>query len=300
MSFHVHDLTIGPAGPQTPTVIAVHGITGNGLNWTLLAELLGERFGPGGVRLLAPDLRGRGDSSIGPGPLGLAVHVQDLYTLATSLPQPPLMLGHSMGAAVCALLAAKHPEAIRGLVLVDGGVNFPVPSGMGDGDIDQTLRVVLGPAMKRLERTFDSPTAYLDFVGEHQAVGPLLRGPDGDQVRRYLDHDVRPCAADPTKYASSCVLAAIRADGKDVLFHPALAGAVRQAVEQDVPIDFLWAPRGLFDEPQGLYDTERLKLLQVPDEVRVTKVPDTNHYSIVLSRPGLGPVIDAVARHLDR
>ena len=248
MSFHVHDLTIGPAGPQTPTVIAVHGITGNGLNWTLLAELLGERFGPGGVRLLAPDLRGRGDSSIGPGPLGLAVHVQDLYTLATSLPQPPLMLGHSMGAAVCALLAAKHPEAIRGLVLVDGGVNFPVPSGMGDGDIDQTLRVVLGPAMKRLERTFDSPTAYLDFVGEHQAVGPLLRGPDGDQVRGYLDHDVRPCAADPTQYARSCVLAAIRADGKDVLFHPALAGAVRQAVEQDVPIDFRWAPRGLFDE----------------------------------------------------
>ena len=55
MSFHVHDLTIGPAGPQTPTVIAVHGITGNGLNWTLLAELLGERFGPGGVRLLAVD-----------------------------------------------------------------------------------------------------------------------------------------------------------------------------------------------------------------------------------------------------
>ena len=137
MSFHVHDLTIGPAGPQTPTVIAVHGITGHRLNWTQLAQLLGERFGPGGVRLLAPDLRGRGDSSIGPGPLGLAVHVQDLYTLATSLPQPPLMLGHSMGAAVCALLAAKHPEAIRGLVLVDGGVNFPVPSGMGDGDIDE-------------------------------------------------------------------------------------------------------------------------------------------------------------------
>ena len=75
---------------------------------------------------------------------------------------------------------------------------------------------------------------------------------------------------------------------------------MRRAVEQDVPIDFLWAPRGLFDEPQGLYDPERLKLLQVPDEVRVTKVPDTNHYSIVLSRPGLGPVIDAVARHLDR
>ena len=32
MSFHVHDLTIGPAGPQATTVIAVHGIKGNGLN----------------------------------------------------------------------------------------------------------------------------------------------------------------------------------------------------------------------------------------------------------------------------
>jgi pimeloyl-ACP methyl ester carboxylesterase len=121
MSFHVHDLTIGPAGPQTPTVIAVHGITGNGLNWTLLAELLGERFGPGGVRLLAPDLRGRGDSSIGPGPLGLAVHVQDLYTLARCWRPHPEAI---------AAAAAARPDAARSL---DGRCGVRAAGGQAPG-----------------------------------------------------------------------------------------------------------------------------------------------------------------------
>ena len=94
------------------------------------------------------------------------------------------------------------------------------------------------------------------------------------------------------------MLAAIRADGRDVIFHPRLSPAVRDVVTHGVPVDFLWASRGLFDEKQGLYDESRLAILKVPHDVSVTLVPDTNHYSIVLSRQGLAPVVDAVARRL--
>jgi hypothetical protein len=169
---------------------------------------------------------------------------------------------------------------------------------MGDEDIDKALRVVLGPAMKRLERSFESPEAYIEFVADHPAVGPLVHGPDAEHILRYLHHDVRPSPTEMGRFVSSCVLAAIRADGRDVMFHPRLSGAIRDVVSKGVPVDFLWAPRGLFDEKQGLYDDNRLSILKVPGEVAVTLVPDTNHYSIVLSRPGLAPVIDTVLRRL--
>jgi pimeloyl-ACP methyl ester carboxylesterase len=298
MTMHVHDLTVGLPAADAPTVIAVHGITGNGLNWSLLGDVFASRLGHGAVRLLAPDLNGRGDSPVRPGPLGLDVHVHELAALARTLPSPPLVLGHSMGAAVAVLFAAAYPELVSDLVLVDGGLNFPVPPGMGDEDIDKALRVVLGPAMKRLERSFESPEAYIEFVADHPAVGPLVHGPDAEHILRYLHHDVRPSPTEMGRFVSSCVLAAIRADGRDVMFHPRLSGAIRDVVSKGVPVDFLWAPRGLFDEKQGLYDDNRLSILKVPGEVAVTLVPDTNHYSIVLSRPGLAPVIDTVLRRL--
>lgn len=298
MSVHVHDLTVGSAGPQSPVVLAVHGISGNGRTWLLFAQALAEKLGPGAVRVLAPDLRGRGDSPAQPDHAGLDVHVADLVALAATLPAPPLVVGHSMGGAITALLGADHPDTVRALVLVDGGLSFAAPAGMGEADIDATLRTVLGPALARLEMSFESPAAYLEFFADHPALGSLLAGPQAPMVRSYLEHDLRPSASEPGRWVSSCSLAAVRADGRDLLLHPRAASAAREAVEHGVPVEFLWAARGLFDEPQGLYDEPRLALLAVPPAVRVTHVADTNHYSIVLSRKGVDPIATAVARLL--
>ena len=98
---------------------------------------------------------------------------------------------------------------------------------------------------------------------------------------------------------SSCSLAAVRADGRGMLVHPRLPGAVREAVDAGVPMELLWAPRGLFDEPQGMYDEERLAVLGLPEALRVTQVPDTNHFSILLGAEGIAAIGDAVERHLD-
>ena len=54
------------AEPDAPVAIAAHGITGNGLSWARVAELLDGR-----VTLLAPDLRGRAGSRHAPGPYGI-------------------------------------------------------------------------------------------------------------------------------------------------------------------------------------------------------------------------------------
>jgi pimeloyl-ACP methyl ester carboxylesterase len=288
----IHDLTVGTAGPDAPVVLAAHGITANGLSWQRVAEEVDRRHGSGVVRFLAPDLRGRGDSRSAPGPYGLAAHAADLASIASVFAAAPVLVGHSMGAFVAALAADLHPDRFAGVVLVDGGVAFPIAP---DLDLDATLRAVIGPAMDRLSMRFADPAAYLDFWGEHPALGPVLRGPGGEAARRYIEHDLVDDGSG--QWRSTCVLEAVRADGADVLADPETHAAVRHLADRGVPVELLWARRGMFDEPQGLYDPTRLAALEVPEQVRLTEV-DANHYDIVLGDTGVTAVADAIDRQL--
>jgi pimeloyl-ACP methyl ester carboxylesterase len=288
----VHDLTPGTTRVDAPVVLALHGITANGLAWQALADELVRRHGVGGVRVLAPDLRGRAASRDVPGPYGIATHAADTSAVASAFGGHPVLVGHSMGAFVAASAAAKDPNRHRGLVLVDGGLGFPAPAGR---DVDAALTAVIGPAMTRLSMVFGSPDDHLAFWRRHPAVGPLLAGPGGLWLRRYLDHDL---IESRDGWHSSCVLDAVRADGRDVLADPDTLSAVHRAVEQGVDTELLWAQRGLLDEPQGLYDPTRLGALQLPPGLRTTPVPDSNHYSVILEASAITRLADAVDRQL--
>jgi pimeloyl-ACP methyl ester carboxylesterase len=289
----VHDLSGGPARHGAPVVLAAHGITANGLMWQPVAEELVRRRGPGSVRFLAPDLRGRGASNRVAGPFGLAAHADDLLAVAAEVGDCPVLVGHSMGAFIAALTAATAPGSFRGAVLVDGALAFPAPA---DLDIDAALQRVIGPAMERLGMRFAGPDAYLAFWARHPGLGPSLEGREAAAVRAYILHDL--VEAGDGQWRSACVLDAVRADGADVLADERTHRAVSEAVAHGVPVEFLWASRGLLDEPQGLYDERRLAALEVPSEVRVTAV-DANHYTIVLEEKGVAAVADAIERQLD-
>jgi pimeloyl-ACP methyl ester carboxylesterase len=290
----VIDLSDGEPGPAAPVVIAVHGITANGLSWLCVADELSRRRGPGSVRFLAPDLRGRADSRAMSGPYGLGAHADDVLAIADSVGTRPVVVGHSMGAFVTAIASARAPERVAGSVLVDGGFAFPPPASF---DIDAALTAVLGPAMARLSMRFDSPDAYLDFWRPHPALGPALSGPRAAEVVRYALHDL--VQTDDGDWVSSCVLDAIRADGAGVLGDAeAHAGAATAAVA-GVPTEFLWAPRGLQNEAQGLYDVGRIAALGLPAEIRVTPIPDVNHYTAAFDPKGVATVVDAIERRLD-
>jgi pimeloyl-ACP methyl ester carboxylesterase len=277
-------------------VLAVHGITANGLSWRRVADEVARRHGPGAVRFLAPDLRGRGDSRSVPGPYGLAAHVDDLTSIATAFGAEPVLVGHSMGAFVSALAAARHADRFTRVVLVDGGLAFPVAP---DLDVDAALHAVIGPAMDRLRMRFAGPTAYLDFWGQHPALGPVLGGPAGDAVRAYVEHDLVEDPERPGEWHSTCILDAVRIDGADVLVDPETHAALHRAVEHGVRAEFVWARRGLLDEPQGLYDAGRLAALGVPGTVRMTEV-DANHYDVILGDAGIVAVVDALDRQLEQ
>lgn len=263
--------------PGAPVVLALHGITANALSWARVAHHLAGR-----VTLVAPDLRGRAGSGGAPGPYGMPAHADDLAALAEALGLRRIVLaGHSMGAFVAAFAAVRHPGLVRRLLLVDGGVGFPLPPA---ADPDELISAVLGPAMARLSMTFPDRDAYREFWQRH----PAFAGSWAPWVDDYVQRDL--VGAVP-ELRSSCRIHAVRTDGLSQ-FDPEVLAAVHRL---PCPATLLWAERGLLDEPQGLYDEQRLDLAGLDrDRVAPHRIADTNHYTLLVGDRGA----HTVASHL--
>ena len=264
---------------SVPLVLAVHGITGTHHEFATFARHLGPR-----VRLVAPDLRGRGASAeIGP-PHGIDAHVADLCAVLDAVAAtasagagpgaPAIVLGHSMGAFIAARLAAAHPDRVASVVLVDGGVPLPFPP---DVNPDATLAVVLGPALARLGREFASVDDYLDIWRKHPA---FVGSPFSDDIVANAANDLVPmsdAAGSPLRPRFD--EAAIRVNGRELFDSDATRRALAAT---SAPTLLLWAVRGIFDEPRpGLDDVIAAARALAPHLVAV-EVPDTNHYQIML------------------
>lgn len=109
--------------PAVPVVVMIHGFTGSKENWYPLARALGGRY-----RLLIPDLPGWGESERKPGATyGFVEQAANVAAFIDALsPQRPVvLLGHSMGGGIAALVAARWPERVARVGLFNAaGVRF--------------------------------------------------------------------------------------------------------------------------------------------------------------------------------
>jgi lipase len=135
--------------PAGRTVLALHGLNGHGGR---LADL-GERLG---LRLVCPDLRGHGRSPGDP-PWHLDQVVSDVVSL--SLRGPLDVIGYSYGGLVAVALAARRPDLVDRIVLLDPSIGL-APD------------FVAPMAARALEvETFDDPEAA---VAHMRAIWPAL------------------------------------------------------------------------------------------------------------------------------
>jgi pimeloyl-ACP methyl ester carboxylesterase len=116
----LHVLTGALDTPGVP-VLLVHGLASNARLWDGVAERLATRGHP----VASVDQRGHGRSDKPNDGYDFATLTDDLLAVLADLgwqgDRRPWVAGQSWGANVVLELAARHPEATLGLVLVDGG-----------------------------------------------------------------------------------------------------------------------------------------------------------------------------------
>jgi pimeloyl-ACP methyl ester carboxylesterase len=195
--------TVGDAGPH---VVFVHGLFGQGKNWTTIAKGLSDRH-----RVTLLDLPNHGHS-----PWTDRVDYLDMAELVAAelrtLGEPATLVGHSMGGKVAMQLALRHPELLRALVVVDvAPSDYPEFGGRTD-DPDEEATPFAGfiAAMRdldldRLQSRDDADTALRTAVPSRMVRSFLLQSLVRDAAEGWrwrlnlaaLDRDLRHLRAFP-------------------------------------------------------------------------------------------------------
>jgi pimeloyl-ACP methyl ester carboxylesterase len=100
-----------------PIVLLIHGGRDHARNWDWVARDLRSDF-----HVIAPDLRGHGDSAWAVGGMyAVADFVLDVANLISALGAESLhVIGHSLGGAISLMYSGIYPERVRKLVAIEG------------------------------------------------------------------------------------------------------------------------------------------------------------------------------------
>ena len=137
---------------KSPPVMIVHGLYGSGRNWGVIAKRLSDQF-----FVITVDLRNHGDSP------WLDTHnyhvmADDLVEVINSLNIKPNIIGHSMGGKAAMVLALKHPNLVRNLIIADIA---PVKY---EHDQSQFIEAMQKVDLSKVEKRSDATLALSKFV----------------------------------------------------------------------------------------------------------------------------------------
>jgi pimeloyl-ACP methyl ester carboxylesterase len=163
----LHYLTAGKGDP----IILLHGYTESSHMWLPLIDKLSKDH-----LVIAPDLRGFGQSGLPQGPYTKSVMAQDVHALATSLGiKSAKVVGHDIGLMVAYAYAAQYPQEVSKIALMDAFL-----PGVGNWKDVWLLRDLW----------------HFHFYGETPLA--LVKG----RERTYFEHFWNDFAADKTKSLS--------------------------------------------------------------------------------------------------
>lgn len=247
-------------GGDGPPVICVHGLTANCRIWDALAEVLAPHY-----RVLAIDLRGRGDSAKPARGYSIPAHAGDLLALLDSLElQKPVIMGHSLGAMITVFFASRYATRPGKVVLVDGGA-----------DIRPEVFDSIRPSIDRLGVSYPSLAAYFDFLKRM----PFLESWNV-YMERYYGFDVAR-AADGS-VCSKVPKAAVEEEVEGMRAGYKLNEMYRWIRR---PVLILRAPGGLLRQDDYILSPqEAAVMMRNMPNARLVEVPGTNHYTIMLGR----------------
>ena len=164
--------SIDAGRPGPPVLVCVHGLSGSGRWWSAVLPRL-ERSGP----VVVLDLpRGLRPDQL---PDWVASRLEPL--------EPPVdLVGHSLGALVCATVACRRPDLVRRLVLI-------APPGL---DRRRSMATLVWPLLRTLARSRPRFLATLTTDAMRTGPGNIVRG--GLHVCRADIRDDLPSLVAPT------------------------------------------------------------------------------------------------------
>lgn len=128
--------------PDRRTLVFIHGSGGDHTSWI-------QQYTPlkGVFNIAALDLPGHGRSE-GPGEQEVAAYVEWVKKTLDALGiVKPVLIGHSLGAAICLSFVIQYATAAAAVVSVGGGVKMPVNPMILEG-LKQDPAVIIGMAAK--------------------------------------------------------------------------------------------------------------------------------------------------------
>jgi N-formylmaleamate deformylase len=150
-------------GGSKPPLILLHGLTANGACWAALAHAI-----EGDYDVIMPDARGHGKSSVPDHGYRYEDHANDVVGLIEALRlSPPILIGHSMGGMVAAVVASRNPKLLRCLILADPTFLSPkVQREIRDSDVADQHRRHLNMSLDEMvaEARSKHPDRSLDTI----------------------------------------------------------------------------------------------------------------------------------------
>lgn len=167
----LHTTEVGSTGPR---VVFLHGLFGQGRNFTSAAKALEPD-----LRSVLVDLPNHGRSAW----TGSVDYTEVADAVAAHLEAtydgPAHLVGHSMGGKVAMVLALRHPHLVDRLVVVDIA---PAPSD-GAGEFEHLLDSLATVDLSALTRRSDADEQLVERIGNERVRGFLLQNlrstPDG-------------------------------------------------------------------------------------------------------------------------
>ena len=157
----------------SPPIVLLHGLSANAHSF---GGLIGAGLSPK-FRVIAPDLRGRGRSDKPATGYTMADHARDVLALLDALGLKRVVLGgHSFGGYLAIYIAAKFPERVEKLIVIDASIT-----------LNPRVGELLKPSLDRLTRVSPSADVYL---AEARAA-PHLDGYWDDDIERYFRAEIQ-------------------------------------------------------------------------------------------------------------
>lgn len=226
----LHSTTVGEDG--APTVVFLHGLFGQGRNFTQIAKALTPQ-----LRSVLVDLPNHGRSAW----TDTADYEQVAATVADDLAAGPAadgpvhLVGHSMGGKVAMVVALTRPELVDRLVVVDIS---PAPS-EGAGEFEHLLDSLAGLDLAGVRRRSDA---------DEQLRGRI----DDDRVRGFLLQNLRSNATPDGGFAWQANLDLLRRE------LPAIGGFPTLEATFDHPVLWLAGERSRYVRPEHADAMRRL------------------------------------------